>query len=41
MTQDTRVYWMMVEHDRIVPMIERVDGVVDALLDHDRERGTL
>ena len=40
MTQDARVYWMMVEQDRIVPMIEQIDQIMDALLDHDRDRGT-
>ena len=32
---------MKVEHDRVVPMIERIDQIMDALLDHDRDRGTL
>ena len=41
MTQDARVYSMMVEHDRAVPMIEQIDQIMDALLDHDRDRGTL
>ena len=26
---------MMVEHDRAVPMIEQIDQIMDALLDHD------
>ena len=26
---------MMVEHDRVVPMIEPIDQIMDALLDHD------
>jgi len=40
MILDTRVYSMMVEHDRVVPVIEQIDQVMDALLDHDRDRGT-
>ena len=39
MTQDARVYSMMVEHDRVVPMIEQIDQITDALLDHHRDRG--
>ena len=35
MTQDARVYSMMVEHDRAVPMIEQIDQIIDALLGHD------
>ena len=35
MTQDGPVYSMMVEHDRAVPMIEQIDQIMDALLDHD------
>ena len=35
MTQDARVYSVMVEHDRVVPMIEQIDQIMDALLDHD------
>jgi hypothetical protein len=35
MNQDARVYSMMVEHDRAVPMIEQIDQIMDALLDHD------
>ena len=35
MSQDARVYSMMVEHDRAVPMIEQIDQIMDALLDHD------
>ena len=41
MTQDARVYSMMVEHDRVVPMIEQIDQIMDALLNHDRDRGTI
>ena len=32
---------MMMEHDRAVPMIEQIDQIMDALLDHARDRGTL
>ena len=39
MIQDARVYSMMVEHDRVVPMIEQIDQIKDTLLDHDRDRG--
>jgi len=35
MNQDARVYSMMAEHDRAVPMIEQIDQIMDALLDHD------
>jgi len=35
MSQDAGVYSMMVEHDRAVPMIEQIDQIMDALLDHD------
>ena len=35
MTPDARVYPMIVEHDRAVPMIEQIDQIMDALLDHD------
>ena len=41
MTLDAQVYSMMVEHDRAVPMIEQIDQTTDALLDHDRDQGTL
>jgi len=41
MIQDTRVYSMMVEHDRVVPMIEQIDQIMDALLDHDLIEGLL
>jgi len=34
MNQDARVYSMIVEHDRAVPMIEQIDQIIDALLDH-------
>ena len=30
---------MMAEHDRVVPTMERIDQIMDALLDHDRDRG--
>ena len=40
MTEDARVYSMMIKHDRAVPMIEQIDQIMDALLDHDRDRGT-
>ena len=40
MIQDARVYSMMVEHDRVVPAMEQIDQIMDALLDHDRDRGT-
>ena len=36
----TGVYSIMVEHDRVVPMIEQIDQIMDALLDHERDRGT-
>ena len=37
MSQDARVklYSIMVEHDRAVLMIEQIDQITDALLDHD------
>ena len=35
MNEDARVYSMMAEHDRAVPMIEQIDQIMDALLDHD------
>ena len=35
MTQDARVYSMIVEHDLAVPMIGQIDQIIDALLDHD------
>ena len=41
MIPDARVYSMMAEHDRAVPMIEQINQIIDALLDHDRDRGTL
>ena len=34
------IYSMMVEHDQVVPMIEQIDQITDALLDHHRDRGT-
>ena len=34
MIQNARVYSMMVEHDRAVPLIEQIDQIMDALLDH-------
>ena len=40
MIQDARVYSIMVEHDRVVPMIEQIDQIMDALLDHNRDRET-
>ena len=40
MIQDARVYSIMVEHDRVVPMIEQIDQIMDALLDHERDRET-
>ena len=40
MIPDAPVYSMMVEHDRVVPIIEQIDQIMDALLDHDRDRGT-
>ena len=40
MIQDARVYSIMVEHDRVAPMIEQIDQIIDPLLDHDRDRGT-
>ena len=39
MIPDARVYSMMVEHDRAVPMIEQIDQIKDALLDRGRDRG--
>ena len=39
MIPDVRVYLMMVEHDRVVPMIAQIDQIMDALVDHDRDRG--
>ena len=40
--QDARViYSMMVEHDRAVLMIEQIDQIVDALLDHNLIEGHL
>ena len=30
---------MMAEHDRVVPTMERIHQIMDALLDHDRDRG--
>jgi len=41
MIQDARVYSMMVEHDRAVPMIEQIDHIMDGLLDHDLIAGPL
>ena len=35
MTQDARVYLMMDEHDRAVPMIEQIYQIMDTLLNHD------
>ena len=35
MTQDARVYSMIVEHDQAVPIIEQIDQIMDALLYHD------
>jgi len=35
MSQDARVNSIMVEHDRAVLMIEKIDQITDALLDHD------
>ena len=40
MILDARVYSMMVGHDRVVPMIEQIDQIMDSLLDHNRNRGT-
>ena len=40
MIVDARVYSTVVEHDRVVLMIEQIDQIMDALLDHDRDRGT-
>ena len=34
MTRDARVYSMMVEHDRVVSMIEQMDQIKDPLLNH-------
>ena len=36
MTQDSRAYSIMVKHDRAVPMIEQINQIMDAPLDHDR-----
>jgi len=41
MIQDARVYLMMVENDRAVPMIDLIDQIMDALLDHDLIGGPL
>ena len=47
MTQDARVYSMIVEHDPAVPMIQQIDQIMDALLDsvhsgpEDRRAGSL
>jgi len=35
MNQDVRVYSVMVEHDQAVPMIEQIDQMMDALLNHE------
>ena len=35
MTQNARVYSMMVKHDRAVSMIEQIDQIMEALLDDD------
>ena len=40
MIEDCRVYSMVVEHDRVVPMMEQIDQIMDALLDHDHDQGT-
>jgi len=32
---------MMVEHDRVVPMIEQIDQIMDGLIDHDLIQGPL
>jgi len=32
---------MIVEHDRVVPMVEQIDQIMDALLDHDLIVGPL
>ena len=40
MIVDARVYSTVVEHDRVVLMIEQIDQIMDALLDQDRDRGT-
>jgi len=32
---------MIVEHDRVVPIIEQIDQIMDALLDHDLIEGPL
>ena len=37
--EDARVYSIIVEHDRAVPMIEQIDQIMDALLDHDLIEG--
>ena len=41
MIQDARVYSMIVERDRVVPMIEQIDQIMNALLDHDLIEGPL
>jgi len=41
MIPDARVYSMMVEHDRAVPMIEQIDQIMDGLIDHDLIEGLL
>ena len=35
MLDHDRVYSILVEHDRGVPMIEQIDQIMDALIDHD------
>ena len=35
MLDHDRVYSILVEHDRRVPMIEQIDQIMDALIDHD------
>ena len=35
MIQDARLYSIIVEHDQGVPMIEQIDQIMDALIDHD------
>jgi len=35
MIPDDLVYSMIVEHDSVVPMIEQIDQIMEALLDHD------
>ena len=32
---------MIVEHDRVVPMIEKIDQIMNALLNHDLIEGPL